>query len=367
MIKDWDLFKRRMIDGTIYNERIEKDDPSGLHDMRVENAYNILEKIVSYNKMLSSIGIALSVGNPHGRPDIIPEIEFQGTELGSTTEFEDLMSSTIILQKQLDPALKRLENIVFAETDSVGVEEEVWVMEITDQMKKNSRALTPKFQLKIPAEAGKVIDDKIGEQPVPIKKTVKTMVDDFFTNFKTRTLDRLNPIKQKFGEGMVYMLHRGLPGISSSIGAFLEHGKLRFADSGSLITDEINKGFVPWFHKLGADGQKFMYWRVAQRARKLLSEGREKLFSEGDIRAIESWVGSVPTDSGYLSWDSINSEFNEFNDNILDLAESSGLISKDFRNYMQDDGFYVPFYRVLEDPDSNAEFTKAPFHNKQYK
>jgi hypothetical protein len=109
-----------------------------------------------------------------------------------------------------------------------------------------------------------------------------------------------------------------------------------------------------------------MYWRVAQRARKLLGEGREKLFTEADIDAIEQWVGKTPTTSGKKSWMEINKEFNEFNDSILNLAEESGLISKQFREYMAKDGFYVPFYRVLQDAESRAEFTKSPFHNKQW-
>lgn len=245
-----------------------------------------------------------------------------------------------------------------------------WIMPITEKMR--SKALTVGFPIfntdlksEIPAVTKKVIENKIGPAGQTMLQRIKASLDDFRRNFVTRNIDRLHPIKQWLGETKAYMLARGIPGIQSTVQAFLEHGKLRFDKSGAIITDEVNNGFLHWYDQLGNDAEKFFYWVVAKRAQSLKKENREFLFDDKDIKAILSWVGEKPTDSKYASWEDINTEFKEFNNNILDIAQRSGLIDKGFRDYMANQGYYVPFYRVLTDPETRVLFTQNKLRPKE--
>lgn len=246
-----------------------------------------------------------------------------------------------------------------------------WSMPITKQMKK--KALREGFALyanadldaEIPPTAKKIIEEKIGPAGRTMYQRVHDAFSDFTQNFVTRNIDRLQPIKKWLGETKAYMLARGIPGVQSTIQAYMEHGKLRFDESGAIITDEKEKGFLRWYDKLGKDAEKFFYWVVAKRAEALKKEDREFLFDDNDIKEILKWVGPRPQFSDYKSWEAINKEFKEFNNNILDIAQKSGLINKEFRDYMANQGYYVPFYRVLMDPDARTLFTQNKLRPKE--
>lgn len=246
----------------------------------------------------------------------------------------------------------------------------VFSMPITQKMKR--KALTEGFplfnkDLKVEpeADAKKIIEKKIGPAGRSLKEKIRDAGQDIKENWRTRMVDRLYPIKKWMGEGKAYMLARGIPGIQSSLNAMMVHGKLRFDESGALTTDTVKEGFLKWYDKLGKDADKFFYWVVAKRAQALKAEDREFLFSNSDINKILKWVGPKPTDAPYRSWGEMNSDFKLWNKSVLDIAQQSGLIDKEFRDYMASQGYYVPFYRVLQDEDSRVQFLGKKMRPKE--
>jgi hypothetical protein len=193
--------------------------------------------------------------------------------------------------------------------------------------------------------------------------------------------DKLDPIRQWLGgeEGHAYMKARGVPGAVGSLAAFLEHGKLHWDNTMTIQvqrdpeTKRIsrNKGFIPWVKSLGPnDGVKFFYWLIAKRAEKLAQptkefpKGREHWLKKEDREKILGWVGQPENKAG-KSWEQINEEFQAFNKNILDIAQKAGVISKDSREGWESD-LYIPFYRVIENPVTAAEFWRTPPRAKDF-
>jgi len=76
--------------------------------------------------------------------------------------------------------------------------------------------------------------------------------------------------------------------------------------------------------------QRFMGWIAGNRARKLLDEGRENLFTEEDITAMESWDRGVLADGRNRAeaYASVFQEFQAYRDDVLAIADQAGLLRK---------------------------------------
>ncbi|RLI35956.1 hypothetical protein DRO66_06550, partial [Candidatus Bathyarchaeota archaeon] len=224
------------------------------------------------------------------------------------------------------------------------------------------------------------LNSKIGRSDTPLsEKLAETF--GYFTgkgkdrsNWRYLTFDKLDPIKQWLGgEAHAYMKARGVPGAVGSLAAFLEHGKLYWDKTMTIqvMKDPATKkvmrkaGFLPWIKKLGPnDGVKFFYWLIAQRAEALDVQGREHWLKKEDREKIMAWVG-LPENKEGLSWEQINEQFQAFNKNILDIATKAGVINAESREAWESD-LYIPFYRVIENPVTAAEFWRAPPRSKDF-
>ena len=247
-----------------------------------------------------------------------------------------------------------------------------WQLPITPEMK--SKALSegmPLYQVsmsefKKSTSKGKipdVIKEKfkseitIKEKIEKISEAVKTK--DFWDATATQIIDRLHPVK-KAGE-KAYRLHRIETGTQAVFAMLMEHGKLDWDKSGYLRCDERKQGFLPFLRTLGKDWHKFPYWVAAKRAAVLEEQGREKWLDKKARDEIFEWAGG----ENNPKWEEAAKELKEFNANILDVAEKSGLINPNERKVWEQE-FYVPFYRMFEDEKSRSEFLKAPRKNKKF-
>lgn len=176
--------------------------------------------------------------------------------------------------------------------------------------------------------------------------------------------DQFAPVKEL--DKNAYGLLRLAKGATGAFEAFLRGGKLKLTD-GVYDFDEANKGGVVDRLLLPLQGEHhdFLRWVAANRAERLAGEGKENLFTAQDIADIKTLAdgttsfdytiqtgpakGRVTRDRTLIYADA-NRVFNEFNRNILDLAEQSGLIDGESRNLWEHE-FYVPFYRVADEAD----------------
>jgi len=139
----------------------------------------------------------------------------------------------------------------------------------------------------------------------------------------------------------------------SSTGAtmhLIENGGLFREKSGALDVIEGSKGLKEIFKPLGGEIDDFLKWIAAHRAEKLMLEGRERLMSKDDIRSLKSLGAGQMSDGRDRAsvYDNVNREFEALGDSVTRIAVDTGLISRKEADTWEKEGWYVPFYRLLE-------------------
>jgi N12 class adenine-specific DNA methylase/predicted RNA methylase len=194
-----------------------------------------------------------------------------------------------------------------------------------------------------------------------IKESVQAVHKDAWKRLSQGILDQFAPIKDI--SRRAYVLMRLSKGATGAFEALMKHGKLSLRD-GAYDADVsggvLDRVFIP----LGRESTDFLRWIAGNRAEQLAAEDREHLFSPEDIAAFKSLDqgttafdytlenGTVTRDRTLIYRDS-HKKFNEFNKNVLDMAEQSGLIDGESRSLWERE-FYVPFYRVEEEEDGGV-------------
>ena len=150
-----------------------------------------------------------------------------------------------------------------------------------------------------------------------------------------------------------WVLARMSNSAGGALSAMLNHGRI-YLDPKEKVIDirEGTKGLRDVFQQLGTPQEidRFMAWIAANRARKLMAEGRENLFTKDEIEAgINLSAGRMADGRNRgMTYAKAWKEFQQYRDDVLRIAEQSGTISKEQRELWSEE-FYVPFYRVLDD------------------
>ena len=193
-----------------------------------------------------------------------------------------------------------------------------------------------------------------------IKERIAELRKDLGKKLAQGIADQFMPLKELSKEA--YALARLSKGAAGAFEAFLHHGRLKLTDG--VYDADTTGGFV---ERLGVplhgELEDFMWWVASNRAQRLTAEGRENLFSAADIAAGKSLdngttdfdytlqhgpeAGKVTRDRTKIYRDALIT-FNEFNKNAMDMAEQSGLIDAESRQYWEHE-FYVPFYRISDE------------------
>lgn len=197
------------------------------------------------------------------------------------------------------------------------------------------------------------------------EKTIKERIADFRKNWAKKTTqaiaDQFAPVKDLTQHGYTLLrLSRGAPG---ALHTFLNTGKLRIED-GAYNSDTSGGVIQKVFQPLRGEADDFLWWVAANRAERLARQDREHLFTDQDIAAGKSLSsgqlkddyvlpnGTKTRDRAKAYADTLR-KFDGFNKNALDMAEQSGLIDKESRQYWEHE-FYVPFYRAEDDAGTFA-------------
>lgn len=144
-----------------------------------------------------------------------------------------------------------------------------------------------------------------------------------------------------------------------ALSALMSFGRIKFSDGVVQLQNDQDEsgGLMGVLSKLGSgvEVERFMGWIAANRSAKLSAEGRENLFTEEEIAAgIDLNKGETAEGKQREAlYEEVFAEFQQYRDDVLKIAQESGIISED--NYdMWKDEFYVPFYRVMEEQDTNG-------------
>ncbi|WP_277810699.1 LPD38 domain-containing protein [Chromohalobacter canadensis] len=151
-----------------------------------------------------------------------------------------------------------------------------------------------------------------------------------------------------------WVLARMSNAANGALHAMLHNGRIRLDPEEKIIQLQEGdaKGLGEVLGRLGsaAEIERFMGWIAGNRAARLAEEGRENLFDAGDIGAMKDWNRGTLDDgrSRDAVYQEVFAEFQQYRDDVLAVAEQSGIISKEQREMWAEE-FYVPFYRLSED------------------
>ena len=189
-----------------------------------------------------------------------------------------------------------------------------------------------------------------------LKERYKEIRKDIGKKLAQGLADQFAPIKELSSQA--YALARLSKGSAGAVEAFLNHGKLKIKD-GAYDADQSG-GFVQTVGApLQGELEDFLWWVAANRAEKLTAEDRENLFTEKDIKDGKTLAdgttkfdytlanGQTTRDRRQIYEDSLK-KFDAFNKNAMDMAEQSGLIDGNSRQFWENE-FYVPFYRQSDE------------------
>jgi hypothetical protein len=224
-----------------------------------------------------------------------------------------------------------------------------------DFIGRTNRNYTPE-QLKAFANVGFDV-----ETPT-LKERAQALWKDAGKKMAQGIVDQFAPIKEL--SPMAYGLLRLAKGASGAFETLLQGGRLKLTD-GVYDFDDTKKGGVldRLLKPMQGEHHDFLRWVAANRAERLMGEDREHLFTQDDIDAIKTLAdgdtkfdyklqhgpnaGQTTRNRAQVWADSLVT-FNEFHENVMDMAEQSGLVDAEARK-LWDHEFYVPFYRVSEE------------------
>ena len=202
-------------------------------------------------------------------------------------------------------------------------------------------------------------------EQTPLSERLRAIWQDAGKKLAQGLADQFAPVRELSKDA--YALMRLSKGASGALDVLLHGGQLKLTN-GVYDFDEANTGGVleKLLLPLGGEHHDFLRWVAANRAERLMAEDREHLFTAEDIAALKSLdtgttdfdytlqhgqrAGTVTRDRTLIYPDAAKT-FHEFNRNVLDMAEQSGLIDGEARQ-MWEHEFYVPFYRV--DPEQGG-------------
>lgn len=178
--------------------------------------------------------------------------------------------------------------------------------------------------------------------------------------FRQTWIDSYDSIRNILHDERAWMKAQLTAGSWGSLEAGIDYGKLELDPSGVIQVDTTSKSLKEILVPLGPDLDRFLYWIVGNRANRLMGEGRENLFEQKHIDPMMKMnEDKQPGRVGYRPgrkqlFDQVRAEFEAWGDSIVDIAVETGLVDKAEADVWRNEGFYLPFYRVLAD-EKNAK------------
>jgi diguanylate cyclase (GGDEF)-like protein len=128
-------------------------------------------------------------------------------------------------------------------------------------------------------------------------------------------------------------------GLESIMRGVLEYGHPVRRDG---VIENEGEGLLKILEPVANDVELWAMYMAGVRAKRLLSEGKEKLFTEEQIDAMVQLGEEFPV------FKSVAAKYAAFNKKMLDFAESSGVINAETRP-LWENADYIPFYRIVDE------------------
>ncbi|MBI9110309.1 LPD38 domain-containing protein [Maridesulfovibrio ferrireducens] len=204
---------------------------------------------------------------------------------------------------------------------------------------------------------------KIGQakEKTTISDRIGRIRDFMATEFSQGMFDRFASLKdldKAAGvtdlEESAYVAARMSTSHADQIAAVIEHGAPIWREGAMDVEGE---GLATIFEPVAHELDRFTGWLVGLRAKKLMAEGRENLFTEEEIDELCS------LNSGReAQYEAVQQKYIAFKTKVLDFAQDAGVINAAGRTLWEHDE-YIPFYRINETGEEKSS-VKSPHGSK---
>ena len=146
-----------------------------------------------------------------------------------------------------------------------------------------------------------------------------------------------------------YKAARLTQNLHSVMHVLLKRGMIGYQNGEFKRVDGFDGGFEAIFEGIAKKGLMKLWaaWAVANRSKRLKAEGRENLLDDADIDTL------LALEKEYPEFRQALKKWERYNKAILDMAQDAGVIDPESRKVWEKND-YVPFYRVIEEDDTNT-------------
>ena len=264
-----------------------------------------------------------------------------------------------VLRKRSPSNLDRIQNLETVEL-TIGpiVDEEGPVFSIAPEGGR-----TPKQKQAVRRTLGAESNASVGEW---VNDARHRWVEKFIQG----AVDAYRPVRNLLGEGaerawqMMHLSENANAMLMTALNfgrpkAVYKNGKFDW-----YSVDWEGEGLIDSLKGLNGETNDFMAWMTYVRAKKLMAEGREKNFTEEEIKTGLTLNQGEMADgrSRKLVYAQTMQKMSKYQSSMLDMAVEAGVISKAVREELEVD-FYVPFYREFMPDEKTGMRGPTPVHD----
>jgi hypothetical protein len=195
-------------------------------------------------------------------------------------------------------------------------------------------------------------------RPQPgLKQRIASWTENWQAKVRQGMVDQFDPIKSL--DYHAYMLARMSKSSAGPLESMLFDGTVYLDKDGAVDVRYEKGGFVGLMQKLLGEHDRFFSWVIANRAERLLAEGKEHNLSAEDIARLKTLSDGTMYDgkSRAAVYMQANADLQRYNKAAVDMAAKAGLIDAESRPLWEKD-FYIPFYRLTDDNDVKGPVPK---------
>ena len=216
--------------------------------------------------------------------------------------------------------------------------------QIIEEVARFSRQYTPEQEAAIKR-------GKFGQRPaLPLRQRIAKSRDNLKAKLRQGAIDQFDSFRTVLYDSRTWMMAQLTHSSTGALDATIRYGQPVLIQNAVTIRPRT-KGLREVLEPLGHETDDFLRWIAGHRAERLATEGKERLFSPQDIAALQSLDQGTMADGRQRArvYDAVRQDFEALSAAVVQIAVDTGLVNDTEAQEWRNEGFYVPFYRLLEE------------------
>ncbi len=191
-----------------------------------------------------------------------------------------------------------------------------------------------------------------------VKEIYKKWTTNLMTKFRQGVIDQYASVRVL--DEKIWKLIQQTQSVNGAIETLFNWGPLHLTEGVPDTSGNGKQGLADALKPLGNEVEPFLAWVAANRAKKLLAEGKERNLTADEIEIL------LKTNSGEMSdgrsrksvWRKANKDMMKLHKSVVDIGIKTGTINKAEAETWDTD-FYIPFFRHIAENDVQTQGPKT--------